>query len=167
MINLVGVDKKIKRGIKELLPIYVLLHNLHEAEVERMTTIFYSGSNVDLLFVKNMFKLSEELVDTAADFEEELLRDSRLIETVYCLCNASDFKRIEGNLNRLKHLVLYTVRSSLITRNSKELRDVDKDVEEMKQGSKKRNASAKKDITTEVKKSGKMRWRIFSVTRKN
>ena len=80
------------------------------------------------------------------------MTDFRTIETVKRLQMASEVKKIEGDQDRLKGLVLNAVQSSSITRSLKALKATDKDAGELKQGSMKRNASAMEDIKTEVKK---------------
>ena len=60
---------------------------------------------------------------------------------------ASVLKKTWRDLEWLKGLVLNVVQSS-----SKSLKDIEKDLEEINQGSMKRSASAKEDIKTEVKK---------------
>ena len=46
---------------------------------------------------------------------------------------ACELKKIEGNLDRLKGSALNVIQPSSISRNSKTLKDIEKDVEELKQ----------------------------------
>ena len=77
----VDVGKGMKRGFKEWLNIYVLHQNLREAMVERIIPILHLNRDVDVLFFKNIFEQSQELVDAVAELEEEVLRDFGPIET--------------------------------------------------------------------------------------
>ena len=141
--KLVEMGKEMSRGIKEWPNIYARVWNLCEALVER----------TDELLVKNMFEKQEEIVDVAVDVEEELMKYFGLIEIEKRLWKASELKKIEGDLDRLKGLVLNVVQSNSIPRNLKALKDIEKAVEELKRGSTKRNATAMKDFRREMKKT--------------
>ena len=54
--KLAKVNNEMKGGFKEWLNIYVLLQNLREAMVERITPILHPDRDVDFLFVKYIFK---------------------------------------------------------------------------------------------------------------
>ena len=102
--------------------------------------------------MKNMFEVQEELVDVAADAQEDLMKEFGPIETKKRFRKASELKKIDGELDHLKGSVFNVVQSSSIARNLKALRDFEKDVgEEIKQGLAKRNADAIQDIKRELK----------------
>ena len=62
------------------------------------------------------------------------MRDFGPIETMKRFRKSSEIKKIEGELDRMKELVLNSVQSISIARHSKEFDHIEKDVEELKQG---------------------------------
>ena len=100
------MGKEMKRGIKEWPNIHARVLKFCEAIVERTTPILHPDGFVDELLVKNMFEVQKELVDVVADVEGELMRDFRSINSMKRFWKASELKKIEGDLDRLKGLVL-------------------------------------------------------------
>ena len=149
---------EMKRGNKEWPRIYARIEDLRKVVVERIVSIMHLDGHVDEILVRNMFEVQEELVDVVAIVEEKLMRVSGPIEKTMQFWKAKELKKIENDLERLKGLMINVVQSSSIAQNSKLLKDMERDVEDLKQyalpisGSRKRNSSEMQEIKREVKK---------------
>ena len=77
--------------------------------------------------------MRQEIVDVLGEVEGEIMRDSGALESVKCFMKANKLKRVEEELIRLEEWVSEAIQSKLIAQNSKELKNVKKDVEELKQ----------------------------------
>ena len=112
--SLAEMGIEMKRGTVEWPRIRARVKDLHGAIVKSMIPVLHPEGHVDELLVKNVFEVQQELVDVLADVEKEMMRHSGLIQSVKRFLRASELKRIERDLDRLKACVLQVVQSSSI-----------------------------------------------------